>query len=244
MTEVGHTYFAHCKAMLVEAQAAQEAMELTRAEPCGIVRITCPIALLDARVATMLATFLARYPRIELHREATNRRVDVVAEAVDIAIRVRAPPLDDSDLVMRTLGDRSQCLVASPTLLERVGTPKVPADLTTLPSLGLGTAHDDYVWHLIGPDDAQASIHHRPRFVTGSMPALRAAAVAGVGVVQLPTMLIGAEVARRDLVRLLADWAPRREIIHAVFASRRGLLPSVRALIDFLAAEFQQLDED
>ncbi|HEY6598108.1 MAG TPA: LysR family transcriptional regulator, partial [Pseudomonadales bacterium] len=91
VTEVGQTYYAHCKAMLVEAQSAQEAIELTRAEPCGVVSITCPVALLDARVATMLATFLARYPRIELHLEATNRRVDVVSEAVDVAIRVRAP---------------------------------------------------------------------------------------------------------------------------------------------------------
>ena len=76
------------------------------------------------------------------------------------------------------------------------------------------------------------------------MPALRAAAVAGVGIVQLPTMMLGGEIARGELVRLLPDWAPRREIIHAVFASRRGLLPSVRALIDFLMERFQALRED
>jgi DNA-binding transcriptional LysR family regulator len=244
VTEVGQNYYAHCKAMLVEAQSAQEAIELTRAEPCGVVRITCPVALLDVQVGDMLAAFLAQYPRVEMHLEATNRRVDVVSEAIDIAIRVRPPPLHDSDLVMRTFGERAQCLVASPVLLERIGTPHVPADLTGLPSLALGVAQDDHVWQLFGPDDAQASIHHEPRFVTGSMPALRAAAVAGVGIVQLPTMMIGAEFARGDLIRLMPDWAPRREIIHAVFASRRGLLPSVRALIDFLAEQFQKLESD
>jgi DNA-binding transcriptional LysR family regulator len=244
VTDVGQNYYAHCKAMLVEAQSAQEAIELTRAEPCGIVRITCPIALLDVHVGDMLAAFLAQYPRVEMDLEATNRRVDVVSEAVDIAIRVRPPPLHDSDLVMRTFGERGQCLVASRVLLERLGAPKVPADLTALPSLALGVAQDEHVWQLFGPDDAQASIHHKPRFVTGSMPALRAAAVAGVGVVQLPTMMIGPEIARGELTRLLPDWAPRREIIHAVFASRRGLLPSVRALIDFLAEQFRKLDVD
>jgi len=244
VTDVGQNYYAHCKAMLVEAQSAQEAIELTRAEPCGIVRITCPVALLEVHVGDMLAAFLAQYPRVEMHLEATNRRVDVVSEAIDIAIRVRPPPLHDSDLVMRTFGERGQCLVASRVLLEQFGTPKVPADLTALPSLALGAAQDEHVWQLFGPDDAQARVLHQPRFVTGSMPALRAAAVAGVGVVQLPTMMIGPEIARGELTRLLPDWAPRREIIHAVFASRRGLLPSVRALIDFLAEQFRKLDVD
>ena len=244
VTDVGQTYYAHCKAMLVEAESAHEAIELTRAEPCGIVRVTCPVALLDVQVGDMLATFLAQYPRIEMQLEATNRRVDVIGEAIDIAIRVRPPPLHDSDLLMRTFGERGQCLVASRMLLQRVGAPKVPADLTGLPSLALGVAQDEHIWQLFGPDDAQASIHHQPRFVTGSMPALRAAAVAGVGVVQLPTMMIGAEMERGELVRLLPGWAPRREIIHAVFASRRGLLPSVRVLIDFLAEQFGNLPAD
>lgn len=244
VTEIGQNYYAHCKAMLVEAQSAQDAIDQTRAEPCGVVRLTCPVALLDVRVGEMVAAFMAAYPRVEVHLEATNRRVDVVGEGIDVAIRVRPPPLDDSDLVLRTLADRGQCLVASPALVAQFGAPSVPADLSRFPSLDQGTAQDDHTWHLLGPDDASAIIHHQPRFVTGSMPALRAAAMAGVGVVQLPTMMLGGEIVRGELVRLLPDWAPRREIIHAVFASRRGLLPSVRVLIDFLAERFAALRED
>lgn len=244
VTEIGQNYYAHCKAMLVEAQSAQDAIDQTRAEPCGVVRLTCPVALLDVRVGEMIAAFMATYPRVEVHLEATNRRVDVVGEGVDVAIRVRPPPLDDSDLVLRTLADRGQCLVASPALLARFGAPGVPADLSRFPSLDLGSVQDDHTWHLLGPDEASAIIHHQPRLVTGSMPALRVAALAGVGVVQLPTMMLGGEITRGELVRLLPDWAPRREIIHAVFASRRGLLPSVRALIDFLAERFQALREE
>ena len=244
VTEIGQTYYMHCKAMLVEADAAEEAIALTQAEPCGIVRMSCPGALLDARVAAMVAAFMALYPRVQIQLEETNRRVDVVGEGMDLAIRVRPPPLDDSDLVMRVLGERDQCLVASPLLLEQMGTPRVPADLAGLPSMALGLPQNDHQWALIGPDGTQASIHHQPRFITQGMFALRTAAIAGVGIVQLPRMMIAGHCQRGELVELLPGWAPRREIIHAVFASRRGLLPSVRALLDFLAERFAALQED
>lgn len=244
VTEIGQIYYARCKAMVVEAEAAQEAIDVTQSEACGIVRMTCPVALLDARVGVMLAEFMAQNPRVEVHLEATNRRVDVIGEAVDVAIRVRPPPLQDSDLVMRVLADRGQCLLASPALLQRLGMPQIPADLTRLPSMDLGAPQQEHVWNLFGPEGAQATIHHQPRLITGDMIALRAAAVAGVGIAQLPTMMVSDELARGELVRLLPEWAPRREIVHAVFASRRGLLPSVRALIDFLADRFQRLNED
>lgn len=244
VTEIGQTYYAHCKAMLVEADAADEAIALTHAEPRGIVRMTCPVALLDARVGRMLAVFMVRHPHVELHLESTDRRVDVVGEGVDVAIRVRPPPLQNSDLVMRVLADRGQCLVASPQLLARTEIPGSPDELGKLPSLDLGTARTEHIWHLIGPEGAQAAIRHQPRLVTHSMQTLRAAAMAGVGVVQLPRMMVREQFLRGELTHVLPRWAPRREIIHAVFASRRGLLPAVRTLLDFLAEQFAQLDED
>ena len=244
VTEIGQTYYAHCKAMLVEAEAAEEAIEVTRSEPRGIVRIACPVTLLDASVGEMVAAFMHAHPRVDIHLDATNRRVDVVGEGIDIAIRVRPPPLQDSDLVMRVLAERSQCLVASPALLQQYGTPEVPADLPRLPSMDLGMPQNEHVWNLRGLDGAHAAVHHRPRLVTRGMLTLRAAALAGVGVVQLPKMIIKEHCARGELVHLVPQWAPRREIVHAVFASRRGLLPAVRALLDFLAERFERLDED
>jgi DNA-binding transcriptional LysR family regulator len=187
---------------------------------------------------------MAAYPRVALQLEATNRRVDPIGEAVDVAIRVRPPPLEDSELVMRILADRAQGLVASPRLIGQFGKPQVPADLGDWPSLGLGTPPQDFAWHLSGADGAQASLHHAPRFITTDMIALRSAALAGVGAVQLPLMLLQQELASGALVRLLPDWEPPREIIHAVFPSRRGLLPSVRTLIDFLVRRFAELTVD
>jgi len=244
VTEIGRIYYTHCKAMLVQAEAAQEAIDAMRAEPCGVVRMSCPVALLEARVAEMLADYQHSNPGVELHLDATNRRVDVIEEGFDIAVRVRPPPLDDSDLVLRVLTDRGQCLVASPALLAEHGTPDVPADLSAFPSLALGRPRHRHQWHLIGPDDSEARVTHHPRLITRSMSTLRIAAATGVGIVQLPTMFITRELTGGRLVRVLEGWAPPREIVHAVFPSRRGMLPAVRGLIDFLAARFQALDED
>jgi DNA-binding transcriptional LysR family regulator len=244
VTEIGQTFHAHCKAMLVEADAAEEAIEVTRAEPRGIVRVSCPVALLEALVGAMLADFMVDHPQVEVHLEATDRRVDVVGEGIDVALRVRPPPLEDSELVMRVLAERGQCLVGSPSLVARHGVAQGPADLSRYPSLGLGVPQGEYTWYLFGPDGAQATILHRPRFITRDMPALRDAAVAGVGVAQLPTMMITGQLASGALLRVIPAWQPRREIVHAVFATRRGLLPSVRTLIDFLGERFAATTED
>lgn len=244
VTEIGQTYYEHCKAMLVEADAAQEAIEVTRTQPRGLVRMSCPIALLHAHVGAMLADFMASCPHVTLQLEATNRRVSPVSEGIDLAIRVRPPPLPDSELILRVLSDRSQSLVASPALLATCGMPNHPADMAKYPSLDLGPPQDEHVWTLFGPEGAQVALNHHPRLITSDMIALRRAALAGVGIVKLPTLMVCDELAAGTLVRLLPQWQPRREIIHIVYPSRRGLLPSVRALIDHLAASFDALDED
>lgn len=243
VTEVGQTYYAHVRAMLVEAEAAAEAIEMTRSQPRGLVRLSCPTMLLDFRIGPMLADFMAACPDVQVHLEATNRRVDVIAEGFDLAVRVRPPPLEDSELVLKVLGQRNQGLVAAPALLQRYGTPQGPVDLQAMPSLGLGQAPGEHAWHLQGPGGVQADIRHSPRFVTRGMLALRQAACAGVGVVQLPLMLVAPSLQAGQLVQVLPQWAPPAEIIHAVYPSRRGLLPSVRALLDHLETAFAALDE-
>ena len=244
VTELGQTYYTHARAMLVEAEAAEEAIRRAHAEPRGVVRMSCPVTLLEASVGTMLASFLQAYPQVELHLDATNRRVDVVGEGLDLAVRVRPPPLEDSELQLRVLAERRQCLVASPALLSAMGTPATPSELMRLPSMDLGLPQNQHIWDLHGPDDAHVAIHHQPRLITRGMSTLRDAALAGVGVVQLPKMITNPHLERGELVHVLPGWAPRSELIHAVYASRRGQLPSVRALIDFLAERFRSLAED
>jgi DNA-binding transcriptional LysR family regulator len=244
VTEIGQNYYAHCKAMLVEADAAQAAVEQTRSEPSGIVRLTCPVAFLHARVSAMLAGFMVQHPNVVIHLEATNRRVDLIAEGIDVAIRVRPMPIEDSDLMMKVLALRGHALVASPDLVKRAGSVRVPADLNGLPSLDLGPPRQEHIWKLEGPDGAQADIRHQPRLVSDDMIALRSAAIVGVGIVHLPLLMVSDEIREGKLMHLLPGWAPKRHVVHAVYPSKRGLLPSVRALLDYLSACFTELRED
>lgn len=235
VTEIGREFYHRCLAMLVEAEAAEQVIADVRAEPRGTVRISCPVAVIQFQFGALIARFMAENPAVEVHLEAVNRRVDVIAEGFDIAIRVRFPPLEPSDLVMRRLDESTQCLVASPALVTRALAS--PADLTGQPSLDLGPAHRDHAWCLEHENGQEALIPHQPRLVTDDMSALHAAALAGVGIVQLPTMVVSQDVQAGRLVLVLPDWRPRSGIVHAVFPSRKGLLPAVRALIDFLAHE-------
>ena len=244
VTEVGKRYYEHCRAMLTEAEAAEESVAMTQAEPCGLVRLSCPVALLSTTVGQMLGDFMRQLPRVQLQVDETNRRVDVVAEGLDLAIRVRPPPLQDSDLVLRTLGERRQCLLAAPALISQCGEPSGPMDLGHWPSMDMGYEQVGHRWQLQGPDGAHAEVRHKPRYVTQSMLALRDAAVEGVGLVQLPLMLVKEQLRSGALVHVLPGWEPRLGIIHAVYASRRGQLPAVRALLDHLVQAFQTLEEE
>jgi len=236
VTEIGREYYRHCVAMLVEAEAAQMAVDQSRAEPCGTIRLSCPTGLLAFQFGELFARFMVLYPQVELHIESTNRRVDVIGEGFDLAIRVRPPPLAPSDLVMRRFDERTIRLVASPELL-RTRSVARPSDLSGLPSLDFGPPGGEHRWRLAHADGSVTEVRHTPRLVTDDMAVLREAAIAGAGIVRLPTLVAWSDLKSGRLVTVLPDWRLPNEIVHAVFPSRRGLLPSVRAMLDFLAEE-------
>ena len=242
LTEIGQAYYQRCLAMRVEAESAAELIERNRSEPQGLVRISCPTALLNSWVGPMLSRYMLKYPLVELFIESTNRRVDLIHEGFDIALRVRFPPLENTDMVMKVLANSTQCLVGSPAFVERLSTQASPADLSGLPSLHWGAAQREYQWELLGANGASAVIRHSPRMVTDDLLALRHAVLEGIGIAHLPTVVVREDIAAGRLVELVPGWAPKCGIVHAIFPSRRGLLPSVRALIDFLGEEFSHAD--
>lgn len=244
VTDVGQRYYEHCRAMLVEAQAAQEVIDSVQTEPRGAVRMSCPIGLLNFHVGDMLAQFMAQCPKVSVHLEATNRRVDVIGEGIDLALRVRPLPLEDSNLVLKTLSDRGQCLVASPELVARYGMPASPHELASWPTLYRGTPEEAATWTLENDTGKRVQVRHHPRYLTTDMLALKSAAMKGVGVVQLPVLMLTKELERGALVSVLPTWRPPREVIHIVFPSRRGMIPAVRALIDFIADQYAAIEED
>lgn len=238
VTEVGQEYYRHCVAMLIEAEAAQEAIDRSRSGPQGLIRISAPPALVCFEVGPMIARYMTANPLVTVELESTSRRVDVISEGIDVAIRVRFPPVADSDLAMRVLGSSKQQIVASPRLVARLPKPINPADLSTLPSLDLDQLNREHIWDLDGPDQAHVRIPHHPCLVTDDMAQLLYAAIEGVGVVQLPSMVAEDAIRAGTIVDLLPAWLPIAGSVQAIFPTRRGLLPSVRSFIDFLVAEY------
>ena len=235
VTEVGQSYYLHCAALEAEASAAQEAIERTRSTPQGLVRMSCPISLIQGAVGAVVARFLVQQPLVRVYVDMTNRRVDVVEEGIDIALRVRTPPLETSDLAMRKIADSAAMLVASRAFLERHGRPAHPSELERIPTLAMTTAGDKYTWHFREKDCTPIAVTHIPRLMTDSFEALREAATAGVGVAYLPQFVVQESVSAGALERVLPEFSLPPGLLHAVFPSRRGMVPAVRALIDALA---------
>ena len=238
LTEAGKTFHRHCLALLDEAQAAKDAMSHILASPQGLVRLSCPTGLLQGGVADIFARFLIQHPRVRIALDATNRPIDVVEEGLDIAMRVRKPPLEDSDLVMRVFGPDEMILVASPELIALHGEPQTLADIGRMPTLAMASADGHSTWRFLGVDGEPAELTHAPRLCTDDLFTLRRAALQGIGAVLIPRLLVANDLAGGTLIRMLPSLKAHTGIMHAVFASRRGMVPAVRSLLDFLAEEF------
>ena len=239
VTEVGQRFYQHCAALAAEAQAAQDTVDSTRSEPQGLVRLSCPPAFLQNGVSDILTRFLQQHPRVRLHVEATNRRVDVIEEGFDLALRVRTPPLEDSGLVVRILTQSRVMMVASPGLLARHGRPERLEDLDAMPTMGAAWASGRHAWSFVTPDGSTASRSYQPRLAVDDFTTLRQAALDGIGIVYLPQYLVQDALDQGALEQVLPGYTLPEGIAHVVFPSRRGLVPAVRSLIDALAAGYE-----
>ncbi len=235
VTEVGQEVYRHALAMLAEADAAVEAVEFARAEPRGVVKASCPVALAQTSLARILPDFMARHPRVRLLLHVSNRRVDVLNEGFDAALRVRTHPSGEDGLVMRSFREMCELLVASRGYLDRATRPERPEQLAQLDTLGFAPEAERQAWDLIGPRGESARIDHAPRLVCHDFVVLRAAALEGLGIALLPESVARADLDSGKLERVLPAWNVPQGVCHIVFPSRRGMLPAVRAFIDFLA---------
>lgn len=242
VTELGTEYYRHCVAMLAEAEAAQEVIDRSHSEPKGLIRLSCPPGMIYFVVAPLVVRFMQKYPEVRIEMDATSRRVDVLREGLDVALRVRFPPLEDSGLTMKVLSKSPQCLMAAPGLLEQYPRPSAPDDLPQFPSIDFEQWGGQHVWCLDGPEGASVQIHHQPKLVTDDVFTLLQAALGGLGVVKMPLIVGGRDLMEGRLTSVLPEWRPRGGIFHAVFPSRRGLLPVVRAFLDFIAESLDEVD--
>jgi DNA-binding transcriptional LysR family regulator len=237
VTEIGHQVHQHAMAMLAEADAAIEAVEFARSEPRGLVKVSCPVALAQSSLSPIVPKFVERHPAVRLQLHVSNRRVDVLNEGFDVALRVRSQPSGEDGLVMRSFRELRELLVASREYLERAGRPARPEEITERETLGYAPETDRHAWELRGPDNEVVRVEHSPRLVCHDFVVLRAATLAGLGIALLPESVARTDLEARRLERVLPEWNLPQGICHVVFPTRRGLLPAVRAFIDFLAEE-------
>lgn len=238
LTAVGQDFHDRCVGMLAAMDEARDVIDQSVAQPRGHVRISCPIGLLHSDVAAIVHRYLREHRDVQVSVDATNRRVDVVEEGLDIAIRVRTPPLDDSELAMRPLARSEFILVASPSLQPPPGELQDPQDIARVPTLDMARLSGVHAWAFERAGAPAQVVAHRPRLVTDDLGMLAAAAVAGLGIALVPRSIARAELAAGRLVQVFPQFQMPAGAIHAVFPARRGRVPAVRALLDALVAGF------
>ncbi|CAP40999.1 LysR family transcriptional regulator [Bordetella petrii] len=235
LTLAGERYLHYCREMTASARAAEDAMRQLQAQPCGPVVVSCPIAIAQQMLAPLLPEFLDAWPSVSVQVLATNRRVDLIREGVDLALRVRTRLDTDAELVVKHLGMASSSIVASPAYLQRHGTPQTPQDLAAHTTLSFSEPQSEVRWPLRNRQDEELVVTLRPQLCCNDFIVLTEAAVRGRGISLLPTVATYEEVRRGQLVRILPDWLSPSGIVHCIYPSRRGMAPAVRALLDFIS---------
>jgi DNA-binding transcriptional LysR family regulator len=237
MTEIGRGFYENALATLQQAEVAEASIRQHLSEPSGVVRITTPVAIAQFALRDLLPAFLARYPKVRVIQHATDVHVDIVAEGFDLALRGHSQPLPNSTLVQRKIASVAWLLFAGTDYLEQAGAPKKPADLTGHAVIALGQDAGT-TWQLQRPRHPDAVVPIEPRFTSNDMVALKQAACAGLGIVALPAYVCWPEVQAGQMRQVLPGWTSQEASITALLPYRRVLLPAVRVLVDYLAAEF------
>ncbi len=234
LTQAGELYHRHCVAMRDTADAADDAMQQAGTEPRGIVKVACPVTLAQSTIGPILGAFLARYPQVQVDLRVGNRVVDLVEEGFDVALRVRGTLDDSGSLVIKNLGLTHGLLVASPAQITRQGPPAHVQDLARMDSVSMSAVDGQAVWNLVGPLGEPFLLRVSPRLVADDLLTLKFAVQSGTGMCVLPDYMCSGELAAGRLVEVLPGWGPQPGIVHAVFPSRRGMVPAVRRFLDFL----------
>lgn len=230
LTEVGARYHEHARRVLQELDQASATVARFRAEPHGWLRLSASVVLGQSLLPPLVAEFTARYPDVQLFVDLTNRRVDLLEEGYDLAIRSGVLP--DSSLVSRTLGRAAARLYAAPAYLRDHRQPRAPDELGAHVLIDNAPAAPTDRWTLSHDDGREATVPARFRLVGSDAAMLREVAAQGAGVVSLPEFVAAPALAGRQLVPVLAPWATRRVEVHAVFPSHKSLSPALRAFVD------------
>jgi DNA-binding transcriptional LysR family regulator len=236
LSEAGEAFYAGCRRMVSEAEAAEQAVTHLAAAPRGTLRVNAPMSFGQLHLAPALNAFLERYPELAVDLVLDDREANLVQDGFDVGVRIK--PLQDSSLISRRLAPSRALICAAPAYLEAHGAPVRSEDLSRHPCLLYSYHSEPGVWVLRGPEgERRVRVSGRLRANNGE--ALLKAAVDGFGVTLMPTFIIGEAVRQGRLQPVLSDWSAGSPVaVHAIYPASRNLSPKVRVFVDFLAERF------
>jgi DNA-binding transcriptional LysR family regulator len=237
LTDAGREYYESTREVLDLLGEADRNVGHHQAEPTGTLRINAPMAFGTIEVAQWLPGFMAKYPGVQVDLVCNDRIVDLIEDGFDVALRL-ARDLPDSTLVARRLATSKVVLVASPGYLQAHGAPLLPGDLTQHNCLVYTAAARASEWALVGTDGAEHAVAVRGTLQANTNVALRAAAVAGVGIANAAAFIVREELERGALVEVLPGYTPKPRELYALYPQNRHLSPKVRAFVDYTASVY------
>lgn len=231
-TDAGRAYYDRCLAILADLEEAELSLSRLQQEPRGSLRINAPMTFGTLHLAPLVVEFMAQYPDLHVELVLNDRRIDPIEEGFDITIRIAAEP-PGSGLIAHRLASCPLVLCAAPAYLERCGIPIHPHDLKHHACLHYGHRAQDNSWTLVGAASHQVEI--RGPLCCNNGEVLRAAAIAGLGIVMLPEFIVQKDLASDRLHPVLADYPPPAINIYAIYPVNRYLSAKVTRLVEFLA---------
>lgn len=235
LTEAGSIFYRHCIRVVEEAKNAQESLAQLAEKPRGLLKISASISMGQQLLVPRLAEFLLRYPEIDLELMLENRRVDLIAEGYDLAIRIGE--LEDSNLVSKKLQQSNMKLFASPEYLalseKRGAALNQISDLAQHKMLTMAIYPGISRISLCGPD-GDVELEPKERVRINDLSSIRQLAIDGIGVALIPTYMVDEALNERQLVPVLPDWGTPSVSYYLLYPSRRSMTPKLRAMIDFI----------
>ncbi|MFC3166152.1 LysR family transcriptional regulator [Ciceribacter thiooxidans] len=239
LTEEGKTYLDHVTRGLDALTQAEEALSLVRTSPSGTLRVSAPMTVALVRFSEAIPEFLSLYPDLKLELHLDDRRVDIVREGFDLAIR-GSSNLEDSSLVARKLAVMPHVLCAAPDYFKRHGIPQTPSDLKTLDHIRFPFGANVDVWEF-KKDGRTERIAVQARYSVTSSLAVRDALRGGFGVSLIPLPYVAKDLREGRLQSALDDWKTAEVTHYAVYPSRQHLAPKIRVFVDFLVQQFDRV---
>ena len=236
LTEEGRIYLEHVARGLDAIAEADQALRPIKAAPSGLLRVSAPMTVALTRLSEAIPEFLTRHPELKLDLRLDDRRVDLVREGFDLAIR-GSDNLEDSSMIARKLAVMPHVLCAAPSYFEKHGAPETPADLKALDHIRFSLSGHADVWEF-RKEGRVERIKVAARYSVSSSLAVRDALRAGFGVSLTPRPYVERDLRERRLQAVLEDWSTVETTLYAVYPSRAHTVPKLRVFLDFLVETF------